>query len=59
VQFSDSDSIKNIGFKIFKDLKETMKDVFCLQPHMVEILSQADVKQAYDACFVQDIEAPY
>ena len=30
VHFSDSDSIKNIGLKIFKDLKETMKDIFCL-----------------------------
>jgi hypothetical protein len=27
VHFSDSDSIKNICFKIFKDLKETMKDL--------------------------------
>lgn len=38
VQFSETDSIKNIGFKIFKDLKETLRDIMYMQPNFQTLL---------------------
>lgn len=56
--FNETDSIKNICYKIFKDMRETMKDLLYMQNF--SHLMKEDYRTAHDELFFgADSEPPY
>lgn len=56
IAFNELESVKSLSFKIFKELKDFLLDVYGPQPN----LSQEDIKKAYEDCFLNNEgEQPY
>jgi hypothetical protein len=57
--FSDTELIKNISYKIFKEVKDYISDIYPMQPQFSQ-LKDDDSKKNFEFCFFnENFEPPY